>query len=211
MMSREKRRQNKQRYQLDVEPQAQFGLPYIMLMAISGALAAIAFLVNSIPILIGSMVIAPVMPPLILMAIGLANANFKAVAKGTIIALAGLLIALVATVATTWLLSITGVNPAELHLSPMLRERVNPGWYSVVAAFAAGAAGALAVSHKKQDTLVGVVASIALVPTIAAAGIAALVGEWMNVLGGITMLGINVGMIVFVGWVFFNFFSQSGE
>lgn len=93
----------------------------------------------------------------------------------------------------------------------MLLERVDPGWYSVVAAVAAGIAGALAVLHKKQDTLVGVVASIAVVPTISAAGISALAGNMHNVLGGLVMLSLNAGMIACVGWIVFSVSSVNSE
>ncbi|MBN1604530.1 MAG: DUF389 domain-containing protein [Chitinispirillaceae bacterium] len=207
-MSRDGRKQNKQNFQGDIEPQAKLNQTYIILMAVSGTLAAVAFLTNSIPILIGSMVIAPVMPPLILIAIGIANKQFNSVVKGFMIVTVGLIIALFCTMVTTWLLLITGINP-NLILSQMLTERVTTGWYSVVAAFAAGTAGAIAVSHNKQDTLVGVVASIALVPTVAGAGIAAITGDWESVKGGLVMLAINTGMIVFMGFIVFNFFSEN--
>jgi len=210
-VSREKSRQKRNRFQLDIEPQARFDRMYVTLMAVAGALAAVAFLVNSIPILIGSMVVAPVMPPLILISIGMANRNGSTVLKGLGISLAGLCIALLCTVATTWLLSVTGINAEHLQISELLQERVHPGWYSVVAAFAAGIAGALAVLHKKQDTLVGVVASIAVVPTISAVGISALSGNMKDVLGGLVILGLNAGMIVVMGWVVFSVSSVSSD
>ncbi|MFP4417340.1 MAG: DUF389 domain-containing protein [Chitinivibrionales bacterium] len=214
-MSNEQKRQdrnhNKQKYQFNIEPQAKFNIVFVTLMGSSGTLAAVAYPVNSVPILIGSMVIAPVMPPLVLTSIGLANANFSSALKGLAIAVAGLTIAFACAVVTTWLLNATGVSTAQAKTSQLLIERVNPGWYSVVAAFAAGIAGALAVSHQKQDTLVGVVASIALVPTVAAAGISALSRDWKSVTGGLLMLLLNICMIVFMGWLVFNFFSRKGE
>jgi uncharacterized hydrophobic protein (TIGR00271 family) len=210
-MPSQKRKQKRQKYQTDIAPQARFDLVYVVLMASAGALAPIAFLTSSVPILIGTMVIAPIMPPLVLMSIGLANGTVRAFLRGGAIALSGLMIAVAATVLTTWLLNVTGVSPADLHLSPMLIERVSPGWYSVVAAFAAGTAGALAVLRKKSDTLVGVVASIALVPSAAGTGVAAVVGAWHNVAGGLLMLLINTGMIVLMGWIVFTSFSTGGE
>lgn len=208
MMSKEKRKVNKRKYELDIEAQAKFNLVYVTLMSSSGVLASVAFLVNSIPLLIGSMVVAPVMPPLVLISIGMANGNYRNIIKGLALTVSGLTIALAFSVGTTWFLSITGLNPAELEMPQMLTERLTPGWYSLVAALAAGAAGALAVSHQKQDTLVGVVASIAIVPTVAGTGITFFLTDWQGVLGG---LGINVGSIVFIGWLVFNFFSESGE
>ncbi len=207
-MSRQKREQNKAKYQLGIEHQAKLDWMHSTLMAASGVLAAVAFLVNSIPILIGSMVIAPVMPPMILVSIGLATGNLKSVLKGIWITFTGLFLATLSAVITTWLLSITGINPENMEIPQILLERVTPGWYTVIAALAAAVAGALAVSHRKQDTVVGVVASIALVPTVAGAGIAAALGSWSNVWGGLIMLGINIGIIIAVGWLVFIFFSE---
>ncbi len=209
--ARENFRKNREKYLLDIEPQARLNQVYVALMAAAGVLASVAFLVNSIPILIGSMVIAPVMPPLILMAVGLANGKIKTVLKGCVITAAGLFVALLFTMATTWILGVTGVSSEQLKMSSMLKERIAPGWYSVAAAAAAGVAGALAISHKKQDTLVGVVASVALVPTVAASGIAGMTGDWRGTLGGLAMLGLNVSMIVGISWIVFNFLDADSE
>lgn len=210
-MSKQKRKRSKQKYELDIQAQARFNLMYFTLMSSAGVLASVAFLVNSIPLLIGSMVVAPVMPPLVLISIGMANGNYRNIVKGFALTASGLSLALAFSVGTIWFLSITGLNPADLDLPQMLIERVSPGWYSLVAALAAGIAGALAVSHQKQDTLVGVVASVALVPTTAGIGIAFFLSEWKNVFGGLGMLGMNVGSIIFMGWLVFTFFSESGE
>ncbi len=43
---------------------SEFSVAYIVLMATSGILSAVALLTNSIPVLIGSMVIAPALTPL---------------------------------------------------------------------------------------------------------------------------------------------------
>lgn len=206
---KEKRRRSREQYESDIEPQAGFNQVYVALMASSGALAAVAFTVDSIPILIGSMVIAPVLPPITLMAVGLANRNIRSVFKGFLITVAGLLVALLFTTGVTWVMNFTGMEPTEVRVSPILEERINPGWYSVVAAIAAGVGGALAVSRKKQDTLVGVVASVALVPTVGAAGIAAMAHDWDGVSGGILMLGINVALITILGWIVFTFSNAS--
>ena len=102
---------------------------------------------------------------------------------------------------TTWLLNITHVIPEETNLinKTLLEERVKPGWYSVVAAMAAGIAGAIALIKQKTDTLVGVVAALALVPAIAAAGIAFLSKNPIMGFGGLFLLAINVGFIIISG------------
>ncbi|MEO1682001.1 MAG: DUF389 domain-containing protein [Cyanobacteria bacterium J06631_12] len=86
------------------------------------------------------------------------------------------------------------------HLSKtLLTERAQPGWYSVITAIAAGIAGTIALSERKTDTLVGVVAALALVPAGAAAAIAFLSQDPTEGWGGLLLLAINVVLIVVAG------------
>lgn len=184
-----------------VTQQAQLSTSYLVFMATSGVLAAVALLTNSVPILIGSMVIAPALPPLGLVSLALVARKPRLALKGLITALLGLLLAMIFAMLTTWLVNITNVLPAETNLinKELLEERVKPGWYSVIAAVAAGTSGAIALVKQKTDTLVGVVAALALVPAIAAAGIAFLSKNPAMGFGGLFLLGINVSFIVLFG------------
>ena len=184
-----------------VGDQVRLGGTYLVLMATAGVLSAVALLTNSVPILIGSMVVAPALPPLGLIAFGLAGGRTAEAARGLGVAAAGLAVALAAAIAATWLLNATGVLPQEANLldKPLLEERVRPGWYSVVAALAAGIAGTMALAERKGDTIIGVVAALALVPAVGAAGIAFLSDDPVRALGGIMLLGINVGCLAAAG------------
>jgi len=53
----------------DVAQQAELSSTYLVFMALAGVLAGVALLSNSIPILIGSMIIAPALPPVALVAL----------------------------------------------------------------------------------------------------------------------------------------------
>ena len=184
-----------------VSEQAQLTSSYLVFMATSGILAAVALLTNSIPILIGSMVIAPALPPLGLVSLALVAKKPELALKGLKTALLGFLIAMIFAMLTTWLLNVTNVLPAETNLinKELLEERVKPGWYSVIAAIAAGISGAIALVKQKTDTLVGVVAALALVPALAAAGIAFLSKNPTMGFGGLFLLAINVGFIILSG------------
>jgi uncharacterized hydrophobic protein (TIGR00271 family) len=185
-----------------VSQQAKLTPSYLVFMAMSGILAAVALLTNSIPILIGSMVIAPALPPLGLVSLALVVRKPRLALKGLITALVGFFVAIVFAMLTTWILNVTHVIPAETNLikKELLEERVKPGWYSVIAAAAAGISGAIALVQQKTDTLVGVVAALALVPALAAAGIAFLSKSPIG-LGGLLLFGINVGFIILSGIV----------
>ena len=184
-----------------VSQQARLTTSYLVFMAMAGVLAAVALLTNSIPILIGSMVIAPALPPLGLVSLAIVANKPKLVFRGLKTALLGFAISMLFAMLTTWILNVTQVIPAETNLlnKQLLEERVKPGWYSVIAAMAAGISGAVALVKQKTDTLVGVVAALALVPAIAAAGIAFLSQDPTRGFGGLFLLAINVAFIIISG------------
>ena len=190
-----------------------FSASYILLMATSGILSAVALLTNSIPVLIGSMVIAPAFPPLALVSFATVNRDFRLAKEGLVTAVLGLAVSMSAALIVTWLLTTTHILPAETELldKTLLQERVSPGWYSVVTAVAAGIAGTVALTERKTDTLVGVVAALALVPAGVAGAIAFLSDDPIRGWGGIALLGINVSLIVISGIATLKLFESKNE
>lgn len=185
----------------DLASQVQLSATYLLYMASSGVLAAVALLANSVPILIGSMIVAPLMPPLALVAMALTSRRRPQAAQALGVVLAGLAVAFAAAWVTTAIMDALGViaTDAVLLSRPLLEERVRPGWWSMVAALAAGVAGAIAQAHNKTDTIIGTVAAVALVPAVGATAIAAYVGAPAPALGGLLLLSINVGLIIAMG------------
>jgi len=186
-----------------VKQQAKLNSTYVVLMGVGGVLAAVSLLTDSVPILVGSMIVAPALGPIALMAFALVSGKPVLAIRGLVVALAGLTVATLAAMLTTWVMNVTSVIPPETNLlnKRLLEERVNPGWYSVAAALASGVAGTIALAQQRTDTLVGSVAALALVPAAAAAGIALLSGDWGRALEGFSLLGINVLLIVLGGIV----------
>ena len=186
-----------------------FNGSYVVLMATAGVLSAIALLTNSVPVLIGSMIIAPALPPLALISFGIVNRDADLAFDGAISAVLGLCISMAAAVVVTALLNVIQVLPSEASLldRDLLQERVSPGFYSVVTAVAAGIAGMIALTERKTDTLVGVVAALALVPAAVAGAIAFLSEDPVRGWGGIALLAINVVLIVLSGVLTLLFYA----
>lgn len=184
-----------------VAEQAELSSSYLLFMGMAGVLAAIAMLTNSVPVLIGSMVVAPALPPLALVSCAIVARKPRLALRGFSNALLGLFVAMLFSILTTWIMNVTNVIPPETNLlnKPLLEERVRPGWYSVAVAIAAGIAGAVAMVKQKTDTLVGVVAALALVPAVAAASIAFMSKSPLRGFGGLMLLAINVGFIILTG------------
>ena len=184
-----------------IEIQSRLTLSYLVFMSMGGILAAVAILTDSVPILIGAMVIAPALPPLNLVAVSLVCGKPRLALRGLSTGLTGILVATIFTMLTTYILDLTNVIPPEIEAMDkwLLEERVQSGWYSVTAAFAAGIAGTIALAKQEQDKLVGVVAALALVPASAAAGISLMYGDLYQCLGGIKLLGTNIVCIIISG------------
>jgi uncharacterized hydrophobic protein (TIGR00271 family) len=184
-----------------VASQAKLSGSYLVLMAAAGVLAAVALLTNSVPILIGAMVVAPALGPVALVAFATAGGKARLALRGLGVAAVGILLATGFAMLTTWIMNLTNVIPPDTNLlnKHLLEERVSPGWWSVAAALAAGIAGTLALAQVKTDTIVGTVAALALVPAAAAAGIAFMSHDPSRGAGGLVLLGINVGLIIVTG------------
>lgn len=181
--------------------QVQLSGSYLLYMSSAGVLASVALLSNSVPILIGAMVVAPLMPPLAMVAFALIARRRGEAGRALGVALVGLILAFVAAWATTAIMDSLGVIAPDTVLldKPLLEERVRPGWWSMAAAVAAGLAGAVAQAQRKTDTIVGTVAALALVPAVGASAISVYVGALSPALGGLLLLSLNVMLIIGMG------------
>jgi uncharacterized hydrophobic protein (TIGR00271 family) len=196
-----------------IAAQAKLKPSYLVLMGMSGVLAAVAFLAHSVPMLVGAMVVSPIFPPLALVSFASISGLFSWAARGFGAAFVGMLVATICATLTAWALDVTGVLSAESSMvsSQLLKERLTIGWFSPVAAVAAGIAGAIAVSQDKYDTLIGVVAALALVPAAAAAGIALLTQDFAHASDGLLLLGVNALCTVAAGAVTFLIIRPEDE
>ena len=174
---------------------------YYTFMTLSGVLAAVALLTDSIPLLLGAMIVAPAYPPLAAISFSIAGGYPRAAGRALLVLFAGLVLAIVAAVLTTWLCNVTDIisSASNLVSKPLLEERVRTGWYSLLAAGAAGAGGTVAVIQRQRDTLIGIVAAVALIPAGAAGALAAYSGDLGRALGGFVLLAVNILVIIALG------------
>jgi len=186
-----------------IAARSQIDPDYLILMGMSGILAAVAFLSNSVPLLVGAMIVSPVFAPLALVGFAFVGDRKDYVRAGLKAVAVGLAVAVVAATATAWILNVTDVFPPDENLfdKPLLKERLSVGWFSVVSAAAAGIAGNIALSRDRFDTLIGVLAALALVPAAAAAGIAFISGNLGMAFGGVMLLFVNASVTIVTGIV----------
>jgi uncharacterized hydrophobic protein (TIGR00271 family) len=134
-------------------------------MALSTILATTGLYLNSASVIIGAMLLAPLMAPIVSLAMGLLRQDEQmtkySINKIVLGTLAALLIA--------------ALMPLYVTQQPVTAEmeaRLNPTVLDLIVAITAGIAGAYTKSHKEiLQSLAGVAIAVALVPPLAVAGI----------------------------------------
>jgi uncharacterized hydrophobic protein (TIGR00271 family) len=179
------------------EENARWNTDFVMMMALSTSLAALGLLNNSPPAVIGAMLVAPLMTPMLGAGFALIQGNvvlfrncFKAMFYGIGVSLlASLLMGL--------------ITPAH-DPTPQIAARGNVNLLDLGVAWFSGMAAAYAGARPKlAATLAGVAIAAALVPPLSVVGIAAASGEWVLAgMAGILFLTNLVAIILGSAFVF---------
>ncbi len=147
-------------------------VPYLrrfsMLMVLSVVIAALGLVGDSAAVVIGAMLVAPLMTPVLSLAAALVMAWPRRQLGAALLVAA----ASVGAIAVAWLVS--AVLPAErfAEMAPELLARTRPTLLDLGIGIAAGAAGAyVTVRVKSAAAIPGVAIAVALVPPLAAVGI----------------------------------------
>ena len=169
---------------------------FATLMAFSVVIATLGVLQDSTAVVIGAMLIAPLMTPIMALAAAITMGwQKRAASAAVIIALAvagGILLA--ATVAT--FAPIVG----DALQSSQVTSRVSPTLLDLLVALTAGAAGAFAMSRPDvSDSLPGVAIAVALVPPLGVVGVTLAAGDWSGAAGSFLLFMTNFVSIVLAG------------
>ncbi|WP_339866452.1 TIGR00341 family protein [uncultured Algoriphagus sp.] len=162
---------------------------YLVLMALSTMIASFGLFGDSAPVVIGAMILAPLMGPIISLAMGMLRQDGLLIKNSLITIFWGSIVGLFFSI------MISLITPLEV-LNDQILARIRPNLLDLGIAIASGIAGAYAYSKEEiSKTLAGVAISVALVPPLAVAGIG--IG-WMDkeVFGGaMLLLGTNLAGI----------------
>ena len=138
---------------------------YLVLMVLSTMLAAAGLYLNSASVIIGAMLLAPLMAPIVSLAMGILRGNIELFRKSIGKIVIGIFIALFSSALITLLF------PHKPVTEEML-ARLNPTLLDLAVAIISGIAAAYSKSFKEIiQSLAGVAIAVALVPPLAVAGI----------------------------------------
>ncbi|MGM0478192.1 MAG: TIGR00341 family protein [Bacteroidota bacterium] len=176
---------------------------YVVLMTLSTILATFGVFANSSPVIIGAMILAPLMAPIISLAMGVLRQDRKLIKNSLITVLVGVLVGYAFAIILTF---ITPINDMNTEVT----SRIKPNIIDLGIAVISGAAGAYAYSKESiAKTLAGVAIAVALVPPLAVSGIGLAWGEWSVFFGAFLLLLTNLTGMVLAAALTFLFTGYS--
>lgn len=148
----------------DIKDAARCSRVYLTMVVLSTIVAAVGLYYNSVAIIIGAMVIAPLLGPNVALSLSTALGDLALLRHALLTALAGIATTMVLSVIIGVLLN---VDPA----TPEVASRNAVGMGDIAVALASGAAGALAFTTGVSATLIGVMVAVALLPPLVVFGL----------------------------------------
>ncbi len=160
--------------------------PNIYILFVAIIIASVGLNVNSIPVIIGAMLISPLMSPIIGFGLGLGINDTALLLKS--LKNLGIMFGISLIASTLYFM----VTPLETDNPTELLARTNPSIYDVMIAFFGGIAGILELSRKDKGTVLsGVAIATALMPPLCTVGYGIAHLNWHYAGGALYLFFIN--------------------
>lgn len=176
----------------EIEGKARWSFDFAALMGMATLIASLGLLANSGAVVIGAMLVAPLMMPLIGSGLAVVQGNWPLWARGMKAVGLGFLAALIIGLLSGLLARVAGFT-----LTDELTARGNPTLLDLGIAFVSGVAASYCLARPKlSGALAGVAIAAALVPPIATVGITVSLGAWSVATGAALLFGTNVVTVI---------------
>lgn len=183
--------------------------PNVFILACAIIIASVGLNVNSIPVIIGAMLISPVMGPILGFGYSLGVQDMRLL-KDSLRNLA-VMVGISIIASTLYFL----LSPLRLEHPTELLARTNPTTYDVLIALFGGFAGIMEISRSEKGTVLsGVAIATALMPPLCTVGYGLAVFNWSYVLGAFYLFIINsifIALATFVTVKFLKFPTVSND
>lgn len=186
-----------------LEASAGIDLRFHLLVVFSCAIATFGLISDSPAVVIGAMLVAPLLTPIMALALGSAGGRLKLLLIAAPALLEGIVVAVVLSLLLAWFAKSLPFDAlASLPHEAQVRTRPNP--FDLAIALAGGAAGAYALARMpNSDALPGVAIATALMPPLCTVGIGLVLND-RGVWGGAALLFVtNLSAIVFAAIIVF--------
>lgn len=169
---------------------------YLLLAFLSTVVAAVGLIEDNVAVVIGAMVIAPFLGPVIALAFGSSMGDTRLMTAAARSGLAGMGLAFLVSLVIGSFWPVDIASGTMLVASTEIIARTDVGMDGVVLALAAGAAGVLSLSTGLSGTLVGVMVAVALLPPTATMGLLLGAGHFQLAGGAGLLLAVNIVCVI---------------
>jgi len=180
-----------------------------ILIVLASIIAAAGIAADSTATVIGAMIVAPLMTPILGTKLSVALADRSNLIRSLLLVAGGGLTA----IAIGWLVGLVVVNDVIAQTNSQVASRVQPRLVDLLGALATGAVGSVALVRRDiSDTLPGVAIAISLVPPLGVVGFTLEAGKLDQALGALLLFLTNVAAILGSGtvvMVLYGFFRQA--
>ncbi|NQU36259.1 MAG: DUF389 domain-containing protein [Actinobacteria bacterium] len=177
-----------------------------VMLGLSVVIGTYGILQNSTAVVIGAMLIAPLMTPIVGAAGAIVNGRKTRLVHSLLLVWAGVGAAiLIAVIIGKW-----SPSTIPFDINTQITSRTSPNVLDMAIALAAGAAGAFAIINRRLASgLAGVAVAVALVPPLGVVGLTLEVGDYSSAWGAFLLFLTNLvsillsatGVFVLAGWV----------
>lgn len=173
------------------------GVNYFVLIVLSCIIATLGLLLNSGAVVIGAMLVAPLMSPILAFSLGLVLGDVRLMRLSLEAVFKGVALAIIVAV-------FVGVLSPFKQLTGEIMARTHPTLLDLAVALASGMAGAYALARKDVSAaLPGVAIAVALMPPLAVMGLGLSLGNAQVAGGAFLLFATNVGSISLAGAIVF--------
>lgn len=167
-----------------------------ILLLLSAVIATAGVVADSTATVIGAMIVAPLMTPILGTALAVVLADRRHVLRCVSLVVGGALVVIAIGFAVGLIDSPLDAYAANTQVT----GRISPRLIDLLAALATGTVGAFALVRSDiSDTLPGVAIAISLVPPLAVVGLLVAVQRYSDAGGALLLFGTNVAAIIATG------------
>lgn len=168
-----------------------------ILLLLSGVIATLGIMQDSDATVIGAMIVAPLMTPIIGTALAIVLTDHAMVLRSIGLVIFGAL----AVIAIGFLFGMVDFAFTTTGNS-QVTSRIHPTLISLIAALATGLVGAVSLTRADiSDSIPGVAIAIALVPPLAVCGLVLQEGNYADAFGALVLFFTNFSAIVLTGTI----------
>ena len=173
---------------------------YIFMLLLSVAIASLAVLQDSTAVIIGAMLVAPLMTPIMGCAAGIvAGWRVRVLTSFAVVAAS-----VVTAIGLAWILASWIPALVPLGVNSQVLSRSSPTLLDMAIALAAGAAGAYAtIDDRVSSSLTGVAVAVALVPPLGVVGVSLQAGHVQAAFGAFLLFATNLVSIILASMAVF--------